>query len=186
MIEIENHTSYFNRFCIFCYRICPQLLKATGCMAILLSLLFYFEVNQNYKYEVLGFSLVWLSIILCCVTTLITIFALCALWRGSIKHEIDIVRTEEAEASIEPVTKRSFCYKWCSRLLIATGACCVCLTPLCILELLLLIIWPIQHSFDEAPLGLVCVLLVWSLYYFCLFASIPVLFTAILKLLDRH
>ena len=188
MPEVENqeaikHISYFDKFCAFCCRFYRQILQVTGSTAIVTSVLSYngFDLND----ALLSIPALLLAF-LCIVTAFITIFVLCALWRGTVMRESANTEIENNELNVMHTTVQSFCYKWCSRLLTVIGACCVCLALLWVLCIPSLMIWPIQHSFGDNPPFLLFLIGLGLMYYFCLFSAIPVLFTAVLKLLDRH
>ena len=181
---IVKQTSYFDKFCVLCYRFCYYLLRVTGSMAVITSILFYYE---GEKYGGLGGRAVLLLLILCCISTFTTIFALCGLLRGVAGCRIIITLTKENIIGEKKNSICRFCYKWCSRLLTAIGAYCVILTPLCIL----CVVGADQIMFNEAP-SFPWNFISWSfeyslrfIYYFCLLVAIPVLFTAILKLTDH-
>lgn len=182
MFGIKNHISYFSKFCAWCYQICPYLLKGIGYAAIILSAGSYFE-HRNESYQYAFIPPFW---ILCDAAILIVIFALCALRRGNIRQEAAILQPVVDEISRNPVTARSFCYKWCSRLLTFIGGCFVCITPLVMLLILLFLSCPSIWDKEDFLLAWVCDYFLNFMYHVCLFASIPVLFTAFLKLADRR
>lgn len=175
---LDKRTSYFNKFCIFCYWSYQPLLKLTGVLAVIVSLLTYLGIEFEPYDLTLNNIFTCLLAFFSSLTAFILIFAFLALRHVPARR----ATTSAEETEVKSTIIRVFCYKWCPRLLTILGICCVCLVPPCLVSVLVFLAGvPDEY---ESFLN-ICFFALQCMYYFCLIAAVPILFTAFLKLIDR-